>query len=170
MKFFCRRKTFYCILHVIQQPCWTHRAQTVAVMLLLSVYATNDGGVMVTSNLGKTAEQNIQVHHNTVKHQQQIRLWPAQVSIITMVTTKARCMKNIWLIHSESLFPSPRKGKSILCRWPKVLHFCFKMQNEQGILSLVDWEVGIINQKFLGAHAGSLSEILVACRQIVGTC
>ena len=26
---------------------------------------------MVTSNLGKTAEQNIQVHHNTVKHQQQ---------------------------------------------------------------------------------------------------
>jgi len=62
-------------------------------MLLLSVYATKDGGVMVTSNLGKTGEQNIQVYHNTVKHQQQIRLRPAQVSIITMVTTKVRCMK-----------------------------------------------------------------------------
>ena len=46
-------------------------------MLLPSVYATKDGGVMVTSNLGKTAEQNIHVHHNTVKHQHQIRLRPA---------------------------------------------------------------------------------------------
>ena len=64
-------------------------------MLLLSVYATKDGGVMVTSNLGKTEEQNIHVHHNTVKHQQQIRLGPAQVSIITMVTTKVRCTKII---------------------------------------------------------------------------
>ena len=41
------------------------------------------------------------------------------------------------------------------------------MQNEQGILSLVDREV---DKKFLGARAGSLSEILVAHGQIVGTC
>ena len=112
-------------------------------MLLLSVYATKDGGVMVTSNLGKTAEQTY-------------------MFIITQGNTNNKYIRLRCAWDYQHYYHSHHQSQ--------VYENCLAFIQCGKFVPLAEERQENNHALQQRARAGSLSEILVARGQIVGTC
>ena len=140
MKFFCRRKkltVFYIITTLLNLP------STNSCCNVTSICICHKGWRCYGDlKLGQNCRTNIHVHHNTVKHQQQIRL---------------RCAwdyQHYYHSHHQS----------------QVYENCLAFIQCGKFVPLAEERQENNHALQQRARAGSLSEILVARGQIVGTC